>query len=944
MRIFKPDSSFISFITRIFSLKEKAGLPSSLILFLFANLLVIFALYQTRPVYLIDVGTPADAVYLDNFNAPETNGLGTYRWTGDESEVILPPVGSPFTIEVQATVSRPVPVPVHFSLTWDNPTYTRNFDIPADEVARSELKGYALEVNNRPPLNFDTRRLIIQSDSFKPGQGDARTLGILVHQVSVQARSNSLGFVTPPLLTWLLLSLALLSFQSCLGVLFIRQNLLAKKWQGIFYTGALLMPLALAVLFFAATPFFLVNSLALSPYLLLSGVVILVTLLTGLPVFRWLALGLLGLTLANLYGFFDVSFLLVFGLTLFGLCFLYNPRLQSTGLNLLIIATLGVLASWGILQKINFRTADAERHHFMWLNQLDILLRQGEFYPRWATDFAFGHGSTVFNFYAPVSRYLGEIFVLAGLPAGTAYRGLLTVLGILGGIGLYFAARQFLGKPSSVIVAAAYLFNPYRLANIYQRGSIAEAVAFSFLPFLLLAFSLLLNLDFSRRKAVLLGAITYALVVCSHQLTGFFTIIFFAGPYILLNLAWLAWQEKQEGWPLAFRNLGRRAFWVGFTLTLGLGLSAFYVLPAFAESGSVWLGNYVRYKPEASLIDLTNYARLGDWVAHIEKLKTPTAYLENLSWIGISHLLLAGLGLVVSFIPVARKHSSQWLPGIAGLMLILLLGMQLNFTALFWQQVPFMRYIEFPWRLMIFVGLFAPLLIGFLFERTVQFASHLLRVHTARPRPALAVASVALSLIGLVAWTGEGNVVLHFTDPTLTGRYTQQDVYTQVGDYYYLPMTVAKNQEATLEATLKDSDKPYIERDNRQDADPITMQRLSPTRFQVTATLSRPGKVVLPVFYFAGWKLTSNGQTLPIGSSQPLGLITAQLPPGAQVLELKFEDTPIRSASVLLTVICGLVVLVMVVTGWKKRLVTKNRADSTPLVEKDLPDPQILSS
>lgn len=936
---------------KFFSLDRKSGLLAFLLVFLAVDALVIFALYQTRPVYTVDVGTAAAESYLQNFNDIEAQSTETFQWTKDRSTVDLPLVGSPFTINVLATAFRPSPVEgtVHFSLSWDKPPVTQTFEIPGDQVTKAPLKNYSLEVNSLPAFNYETRQLTIEADTFTPGNGDTRALGLMVHEITVQARPDRFGLVVPPLLTWAVLTLTLLVWQSCLGLFMVRRNLMHRRGKPAFLGGSLLMPLGVALFFLLASHQFLSGSLFFTPNLLGPGLIILVYLLVGSRAI-WPFVGVFALlTLANYYNTVTYNFIFVFGAALVFLALCRNPRLDKTGLNLLIISVIGVLSCWGILQQGLYRTADAQAHHYYWLNELDRFIHQGEFYPRWATEFAYGHGNAVFNFYAPAARYFGEIFVLAGMAAGTAYQAMLVCVTVIGGIGFYLAARHFLNGPGATVAALAYIFNPYRLSNIYQRGSMAEAVAFGILPFLWIALNHLLNLEYSRRKALLLGAGSYALLVLSHQLTGFFTIIFLVAPYVGLNLLWLLWQEKKKAnWTLAIQSLGQRLFWVGLALGLGVGLSAFYLLPAFGETGSIWVGNYTRYDPGNMMVDLGNYQRLGDWVAHIEKQKTPIPYLENLAWIGISHFVLAGLGLLFSFVPFKGRKRPLWPVGLAGFMLVLLLGMQLQFMAFFWENVPFMRFIEFPWRLLIFVGLFAPLLIGFLFERASRLAHYLLRKKEGLAWQALAVLGVALPLVWLVGVTGEGNVILHFTEPEKEtfGRLSFEDIYTQNGDDYYLPMSVQPISRDDLNAVLAKAHTPYIERDNKLTADPVTMVETSPTGFEIKASLSQPGKLVLPVFYFAGWTLSTNGQTIPIGYNSPYGLITADLGAGQQTLVLKFQDTPIRSAGVIITLVSLLAFAGIAGSGWvaPRKNRGKEGGGSKPDSLVKTPDAGVLSS
>ncbi len=915
----KP-KTLVSFIPS-FSLKDKKGLRNVLVLLLLIDLLVIFALYQSQPKFTVNIGIAGDENYIDNFYEREAIDSSNYRWSKDQSSVTLPVVGTPFTIEMAAIVFRPSPTTklVNFSLTWNESSLSKSFDTPTDKAAIAEVATYILEGSAKPELEPQNGQLVVKTDTFSPGKGDSRELGILVKQVTIQAHQNSFGFVLPPLLPWFWVVLGMFSVQGCLALIFSRWKLVNRAAQFLFFFFALLFLLAIALLFLFAPTFYLNQTIVLGTYLLLPGLIFLTSLILKRRAFPWLALGLALAIIANLYLSFDFSLILVICLALLLLCLIYNLSFEHTGLNLLFISIFATLASWGLLQELTFRTADAERHHYYWLNELNYLIRQGELYPRWAPDFAFGHGFTIFNFYAPTSRYLAEIFVLAGMQPAFAFHAVLIATSALGAIGMYFVARQYLAGSFSVVVAIAYIYNPYRLANLYQRGAIGETIVFGFLPFLLLALNMLLKLDISFGRAILFGAGIYALILCTHQLTGFFSLFFLVGPFILLNLGWLLWQEKKSGWKLAIGKLGWRIWRVGLALGLGVGLSAFYLLPAFVESGNVKLGSLLRYKPNTGLLNLSNPVRLGEWVARIEAPKSPVPGLDNLAWIGVSYLVLAGLGLLLTLIPMYRGNRQIAPVIIASLIVIVCLVMQINFTRPFWDNVPFMRYIELPWRLMIFVGLFAPLLIGFLAERVIHFSGGLLKTQPGTIGYKVILPLVILVFIGVLGYSGAGNVVLTFRPVGIYGNYSLADISRQFGDAYYIPVQVTEKGQALIEANPDAYTKPFIERNNQPVSDTVTMEQTSPFRYQVEANLSQPGTLTIPVFYFPGWKLTSQNQTLNIGYSQTFGFITAQLPAGTQTLELSFEDTPIRSIGVALSVISLLSLGgIFVISGRKK--------------------------
>jgi hypothetical protein len=331
----------------------KKSFRNSLILLLFLDLLAIFVLYQTQPKFTLAIGIAGDDTYLDNFYDREAGDTGNYRWTKDQASIVLPQVGSPFTIEMSAIVFRPNPVtaPTNFSLRWNNSSPSKAFVIPPDKAAFAVLNTYTLEGNATPQLDPQNGHLNIKADTFSPGKGDLRQLGILVKQVTMQAHTNSFGFVTPPLIPWFSVVLALLSVQSGLAIILSRLKLPRQVGIILFLSAALLLILAIAVVFLVAPTFYLTQTMVSGSYLLLPGLTIMATLLLKQRAFPWLGAGLALAIIANLYRVFDFSSLLVLCVSLLILCLIFNIRFEHTGLNILLIAIFTTLASWGILAR-----------------------------------------------------------------------------------------------------------------------------------------------------------------------------------------------------------------------------------------------------------------------------------------------------------------------------------------------------------------------------------------------------------------------------------------------------------------------------------------------------------------------------------------------------------------------------------------------------------------
>ncbi len=882
------------------------------------DFLAVFAFYQTRPIYNINLGTSNDSWYIEKFYLPEKNEQGYYRWSQDGATAVLPSVGTPFEVQLEATAYRPEDtLPPTFDLELTNPGLVAGFQ------GVGATQRYILPVGSKPDFSLGTRLLTIHSPTFQPSQTDDRQLGLLVKQITIQAQPNSLGLVLPPIMAWLSLVLGLALTQA-LAFFSLLKRLPERPYLAF---GVLALPVVLLGLGLAKPALALENAYSV-------GVGFVTLSLAGWAIARlsrWgkvCSAGLLVVAILGvLFNLFNFLALVVFCTGLIILAILYNPRLNRTGFNLLIVANIAIFPCWGLLQQRFYHTIDAESHHLFWLNELDLMVKEGDFFPRWAPHFSFERGSTVFNFYAPLSRYLGEVFVLGGLTPASAFLAALLVITVTSGLCMYWLARDFVSGPGAIVAAVAYLYHPYRLADLYQRGDIAEAMNFAFFPLALLAVSRAMR--FNRPvglKLVTGGGVAFGFMLISHQLSAFYFGLYMLVPFILLCLGRYFWQERRTLAPALRKALVRLLYLAGMA-GLGVALSAFYILPVVFESKNIRVGNKVGIDWGYGFFDslVTNWK---DWFSSIRPTEYADRSMTNLAWFGPTPLVLALVGLVVLWLPISRKsRDNRWLGLFFGLIIGLLLVMQFQFFRPFWENAPGMIYIQFPWRLMIYVALLASVLIGaladFLFKlarqgvlRWQHFPGKLLSGSRRKLRLAYPVALAAISLLGLLlAFSGAGKVSLTYYSQSFSGKYSLGTLVNQIenGDIFYLPIWAR-----SLDTLEKEPDRAYIERAGQTQTDPVSFKRLKSAEYQLEVNTTAPGVLVIPVFYFDGWTLLANGQALPVSYNQPQGYIQATVPAGNYSLSLRFENSLPRTVGTGLTILALLLLAGLGVYRWRK--------------------------
>ncbi len=334
-------------------------------------------------------------------------------------------------------------------------------------------------------------------------------------------------------------------------------------------------------------------------------------------------------------------------------------------------------------------------------NQIDLLMsvyritelqdawQQGIFFPRWGLNLNFGYGALLFNFYPPLVSYVGLALRELGFGLLTTTKLILTLQLVAGGVGVYVYACRLLGGVLPAAVAGAlYALSPYFLTVLYERGAMAEGMALALLPWLFwAAHSLLAS---GRRRDLLLTAALVAAMMMAHNITALFVV-----PGVALYVALLALIERRL----------RALLPVAGAFALGLGLAAYYWLPAITEIGATRADEYM----------LSGGIALRNFVVPLGQIvqRTPVHLYAGDSRFAFA-LWPFVVGLLGTLALLVRRPGRAPLALLAAAWAVILL-LQANFSLPLWEGAPLIRFIQFPWRLYGPASLCVALLGGSLF-------------------------------------------------------------------------------------------------------------------------------------------------------------------------------------------------------------------------------------
>ena len=602
-----------------------------------------------------------------------------------------------------------------------------------------------------------------------------------------------------------------------------------------------------------------------------------------------------------------------------------NPHLLPLGLLTLAVAALFIPALrlyfwWG-----------HERFHpigrVMALCQ--VWAAEGPFHAPWLPEVCFGQGWPFFTFYAPLAYDIAAIlhfalrlsygaatkwsFIASVWTAGAAMYGL-TWAGFKN-CGLTIAdcgLNQELDNPQSnnpqsnnpqsairnpqslrwwaLAAALVYTFAPYHLTDVFTRASLAEAWVWAALPLLLLA------LESSRpRPGLGVGriALAGAALILTHNI--------FALYGALIAGAWVLATARGWRWPLAALLGG----------LLGAALSAWFWLPALALKRYVPAGSadFMYGAPEFLRTHAVYWRQF-----FIERLGMGESVPGWGDGMGINLGVGVGVGLLAGVWALLR-------PGALGRFERRRIGVLLLFAALTmfamtpampWGHVPaLLRYVQFPWRLLLPATLFGALALGW-------SAPALRRIHPLWI--AALVAAVGLAgAYGKLFTKWEAHPMSDRELPAWLAQEERALVFAgcQLGEYR--PLTAPR---FLLNYKFHEDYPPQPSRIMRASG-PLQLIDYKHRGVSYDYDYEAPEevRVVIQVFWFPGWTLDVDGESAKprVGIDRELGYVELRLPPGRHLAELKYELPPSGTAGRWISVTGWILFFLLRLTQRKKR-------------------------
>ncbi len=349
----------------------------------------------------------------------------------------------------------------------------------------------------------------------------------------------------------------------------------------------------------------------------------------------------------------------------------------------IVIAALAILPAFLFGPPLGHSLAN----NLVWLTSFDTGIWRGEVYPRWMPELWYGAGAPDFFFYGPLPFWVTSIFA-RGICWACEAPSLLNagsfIILAVSGLGYFLFASRFLDSNRALIAAGVYMILPYHLMIDWGvRQALGELGAFSAFPFIAY---FLIGISRGQRFSSMGMALSVAALILCHLPS-----VVICAAVLVPMVVYYGFEKKQSPSEL-FAFTGRAAFYA----LVGLGISAFYWLPAFSLLSSV-----------SSQTLWQSAFNWSHWL-FFDGQPEPNEALTMLM-----KVWLIGVSLFIALVFTRLRKNIELVVWVTLPLLIAWIFLTPLSWPL-WRYLPFLQAIQFPWRFMMMAEFGLPLVIGFL--------------------------------------------------------------------------------------------------------------------------------------------------------------------------------------------------------------------------------------
>jgi hypothetical protein len=490
-----------------------------------------------------------------------------------------------------------------------------------------------------------------------------------------------------------------------------------------------------------------------------------------------------------------------------------------------------------------FKTGFFPSHDGEWavirLSDMYREIKDFQFPARYSGYLNFQYGYPLFNFTYPLPYYLGLIPVLLKLGFVNSIKILFSLSVVFSFFSMFVLAKE-LWKDKWAALASAFFYTyvPYRIVDLYVRGSIGESLSFVLFPLILLGIKKI----YERKKLsdMLFTAVMFALLIATHNIM---TVLF--GIIILLIILLVLFKKEIN---FVIRLL--------LSLFFSLCLAAFFWIPAIFEKNLILLSkipiadrSLYFVKPLQLIIPQWGYGTPTD--------PNPFGYQ-----IGIPQLIIFVLAFIFALKSVKKNKDAR----IAlFLIVVTLLVSFLLFSpsAFIWKITPLLSEINYPWTLLGIIMFLVSLLAGYL----TKFGK------------VMALTVLALGIAALFLFI----------------PHARPEYFVNRGDAFYLTnqaTTTSSNELLPLWVKQLPLSSPPVK--VAVAAGKVTDLFYNSNKITFSLDSPKSETIRINTIYYPGWEFSVDGIKTAVNYHNQFGVMDVRVLAGRHVVQGEFSETPLR--------------------------------------------------
>ncbi len=538
--------------------------------------------------------------------------------------------------------------------------------------------------------------------------------------------------------------------------------------------------------------------------------------------------------------------------------------------------------------------------HLTYLRLMADALSQGQFPVRWIEWVVPGQNQPLFSYYQPLLYYLGQIPHFLGFDILNSLYLTVLFLWLFSGLITYLFVKNITKNTLAGLAASSlYVFAPYHILDVFVRSAYPESIALAFAPGIFWATERLITTE--KRIYLSLLAVFTAATFVSHPPT----LLMFGVP-LFLYICFLVFENlnTEIDLKLLLKKLG--FLFSGFVL--GGGLAAFFAIPALLQQGltkaSTLNAGYLDFHKHFVCLTQLFWSNWDYGTSQPGCTDQLSYQLGIMNWV----IIVAGIGILAFYLykkisHPAIKQTLFWL-----VMTFFGMYMTLSFSQPFWEGIPYLSFLQFPWRFLSVAIFAAAVLSGILF------------MYFKKESQKIILFIILIVLTPILSYS--------YLQPA---AYLPKDYFAQDSKDFYKGL--AKGQQGgTALIGYFPKTMEVLPEQNKVPLSKIVLSDLNATGKVVKDTFTykefdisskSPIQAELFIHYFPGWTFSINDMPVTPDTSNIYGFVYLSIPVGNNKIVAKFENTPLITVANSISLLSILILLVLLTFEARKMIPVK---------------------